>query len=49
MIDIKMGIGDWGLGIEDWGVGVIDNFESSIHNPQTQSTFQIITKKINNF
>ena len=29
-IEIKLGIGDWGLGIGDWGLGPIPNPQSPI-------------------
>ena len=36
-LNIKMGIGDWGLGIGDWGLGLgpIPNPQSPIPNPQS--------------
>jgi len=35
IINIYMGIGDWGLGIGDWGLGPIPNPQSPIPNPQS--------------
>jgi hypothetical protein len=34
-INIKLGIGDWGLGIGDWGLGIGPNPQSPIPNPQS--------------
>jgi len=34
-MNLKMGIGDWGLGIGDWGLGPIPNPQSPIPNPQS--------------
>ena len=35
IINLCMGIGDWGLGIGDWGLGPIPNPQSPIPHPQS--------------
>ena len=38
MLQINMGIGDWGLGIGDWGFGVWANIQLPIPNNQLPHT-----------
>jgi hypothetical protein len=40
-LNLKMGIGDWGLGIGDWGLGIGPNPQSPIPNPQSPSSLFI--------
>ena len=46
-LQIKLGIGDWGLGIGDWGLGPIPNTQSPIPNPQSPNINFIC--KFNNY
>ena len=42
-INIRMGIGDWGLGIGDWGLGPNPHPQSPIPNPPTPTPLIVVT------